>query len=222
MIIKCFSTLDKYEDEKLSDQQKANAIINGIIVQEVQLMTATLYIAGKYPHDVTMACAYLSREVARIHGSAQVAGQTSRRKRRQIYSADSSGCGRGCFGNRGRGRRRVYGRSNVRGRRGSGRSNRDSRGMSDFNGIDISDPTHAFTNKEWTALSPGGGRSHVTQQHMMINGHGNGRDAGKGGQGRGIDAVKTGTKQDYVDESAGRGGRGGKNGVRFGRGGYRT
>ena len=32
MIIKCFSTLDKDEDEKIFDQQKVNAIINGIIV----------------------------------------------------------------------------------------------------------------------------------------------------------------------------------------------
>ena len=93
MIIKCFSTLDKDEDPKLSDQQKFNAIINGIIVQDVQLMAATSYIAGQYPCDVTMVCAYFSKEVSRIHGSAQVAGQTSRRKCRQIYSADSSGRG---------------------------------------------------------------------------------------------------------------------------------
>ena len=61
MIIKCFSTLDKDEDYKLSDQQKFNAIINGIKVQDVQLMAYTLYIAVQYPHDVTMACAYFSR-----------------------------------------------------------------------------------------------------------------------------------------------------------------
>ena len=61
MIIKCFFTLDKDEDEKLSDQQKFNAIINGIKVQDVQLMEATLYISGKYPCDVTIACAYFSR-----------------------------------------------------------------------------------------------------------------------------------------------------------------
>ena len=159
IIIKCFSTLDKDEYEMLSDQQKVNSIINGIRVQDVQLMEATLYIAGKYPRDMTMACTYFSREVARIHGSAQVAGQTSCRKCRQIYSADSSGCGQGCFGNRGRGsgRGRGYGRSNGRVRGGIGWSNRDNRGMSDFNGIDISNPTRAFTDKEWTALSQGGG-----------------------------------------------------------------
>ena len=47
MIIKCFLTLDKDEDKKLSDQQKVNAIINGIKVQGVQLMEATSYISGK-------------------------------------------------------------------------------------------------------------------------------------------------------------------------------
>ena len=147
MIIKCFSTLDKDEYEKLSDQKKFNAIINGIRIQDVQLMSYTSYIAGQYPRDVTMVCAYFSREISRIHGSAQVSGQTSRRKHRQIYSADSSGRGRGSFGNRGHGRGQGYGRSNGRCRRGSGRSNRDSGGMSNFNGIDISNPTCAFTDK---------------------------------------------------------------------------
>ena len=149
-----------------------------------------------------MACAYFSREVSRIHGLDQVAGQISRRKRRQIYSADSSGRDRGRFGNCGRGHGQVYGRSNGRGRGGSGQSNRDSEGMSDFNGIDISDPTCTFTDKEWTALGPGGGQAHVTQQRMMINGRSCGRDAGKGGQSCGIAAVETETEQEYVDEAS--------------------
>ena len=75
MIIKFFSTLDKDEDEKLSNQQKVNAIINGIKVQDVQLMAATSYIEGQYPRDVTMAYAYFCREVSQILGSTHVAGQ---------------------------------------------------------------------------------------------------------------------------------------------------
>ena len=94
--------------------------------------------------------------------------------------------------------------------------------MSDFNGIDISDSTRAFTDEEWTALGPGGGRVHVTLQLMMINGRGRSRDAVKGGRGCGIDAVETGTEQEYVDKDSGRGGRSGRNGVRFGCGRYRT
>ena len=35
MIIKCFSTLDTDEDGKLSNQQKVNAIIHDIRVQDV-------------------------------------------------------------------------------------------------------------------------------------------------------------------------------------------
>ena len=46
MIIKYFFTLDRYEYENLSDQQKSNALINGIRFQEVQLMATTSYIAG--------------------------------------------------------------------------------------------------------------------------------------------------------------------------------
>ena len=56
----------------------------------------------------------------------------------------------------------------------------------------------------------------------MINGRGRGSDVIKGGQGCGIAAVETETEHEHVDEASGRGGRGGKNGVRFGRGGYRT
>ena len=94
--------------------------------------------------------------------------------------------------------------------------------MSDFNSIDISEPTCAFTNKEWTALGTGGGQTHITEQRMMINGRGRGRDAGKSGRGRGIAAVETGAEQKHVNDSTGREGRGGRNGVSFGRGGYRA
>ena len=61
MIIKYFSTLDKDEDEELSNQQKVNTIINDIRVQDVHLVAATSYIVGQYPPDVTMACAFFSR-----------------------------------------------------------------------------------------------------------------------------------------------------------------
>ena len=214
--------MDKDEDEKLSDQQKVNAIINGTKVQDVQLMAATSYIAGQYLRDVTMACAYFSREVARIHGSDQVAVETNRPKRRGIYSADSGGSGRGHFFGRGCGRGQVFGRSDGRGRGGSGQSRGGSGGMSDFNGIDISDSTYAFTDEEWTAIGPGCERAHVTQKSIMINGRGCGRDAGRGGRGRSIAAVEIVMEQENVDETTGRGGRGGRNGVRFGCGGYRT
>ena len=56
----------------------------------------------------------------------------------------------------------------------------------------------------------------------MINRRGRGPNAGKGGRGRGISVVETGMEQEYVDKAAGRGGRGGRTAVRFGRGGYRT
>ena len=117
---------------------------------------------------------------------------------------DSSGRGRGRFGNRRRGRRRGFGRSNGRGCVGSGRSSRDSGGMSDFNGIDISEPTRAFTDKEWTALGPGGGQAHIAQKCMMMNESGRGRDTVKGGRGCGIVAFETGAEQEHVDEAAGR------------------
>ena len=57
---------------------------------------------------------------------------------------------------------------------------------------------------------------------MMINGRGCGCGIVKGGRGRGIAAVETVTEQEYVDEDAVHRGCGGRNGVRFGCGGYRT
>ena len=57
---------------------------------------------------------------------------------------------------------------------------------------------------------------------MMINGRGRGCNAGKGGLGRGIAAVETRLEHEYMDATAGRGGRGGRNWLRFGRGLYRT
>ena len=93
--------------------------------------------------------------------------------------------------------------------------------MSDFNGIDISNPTLVFTNKEWNALGPGGEQSRVTHQCMIIHRSGCGHNAGKIGQGCGIAAVETRTEQEYVDEADSREVRGGRNGVRFGSSGYR-
>ena len=56
----------------------------------------------------------------------------------------------------------------------------------------------------------------------MINGRGRGHEAGKCGRGHGIAEVETWTEQEYLDEAAGHGGRGGRNGVRFDCDGYRT
>ena len=48
-----------------------------------------------------------------------------------------------------------------------------------------------------------GGRSHVTQQRIMINGRGHGRNAERGGQVCDIAAVKTVTEQEHVNETTG-------------------
>ena len=56
IIIKFFSTSEWDEYEKLSYQQNVNAIINGIRVQDLQIMAATSYIAGQDLSDATMVC----------------------------------------------------------------------------------------------------------------------------------------------------------------------
>jgi len=47
-----------------------------------------------------------------------------------------------------------------------------------INGVDVSDPTRAFTNDKWARLEYNGGRSYVLQARERMNGRG-----GRGGRG---------------------------------------
>jgi hypothetical protein len=41
-----------------------------------------------------------------------------------------------------------------------------------INGVDVLDPTHAFTQEKWGQLVWNGGHQYVTQAGERINGHG--------------------------------------------------
>ena len=233
LLTKSFSTLDKDIDEKLSDTQKVNALLKGIKTQDMELSASKAVISQQYPRNLAAACAYFSKEVARLHGGAQLENQRNHRKRR------ISGVGRDGGRGRGRGRGRNSSRGRGRGRRGGRHQDGRGRGyqgtQTEINGINVVDPTRSFTDDEWTRLGPNGGRAYVTQERLHINGRGRGADGrggGRGGSDRKVSAAdvdqnttqNTGTDgQDNQtqNQDAGRGGdRGGRNGVRFGRSAY--
>ena len=82
LLIKCFSTLDKDMDKKLSDIQKVNALLKGIKTQDMELSASKTVISQQYPRDLASACAYFSKEVAILHIGAQLEKQRNHRKLR--------------------------------------------------------------------------------------------------------------------------------------------
>ena len=61
ILTKCFSTLDKDIDEKLSYIQKVNALLKGIKTQYIELLASKAVISQQYPHDLAAACVYFSK-----------------------------------------------------------------------------------------------------------------------------------------------------------------
>ena len=95
ILIKCFSTLDKEIDKKLSYIQEVNALLKGIKTQDMELSASKAVIRQHYPRDLTAACAYFSKEVARLHGGAQLENQRHHRKRCISAFGRDGGRGRG-------------------------------------------------------------------------------------------------------------------------------
>ena len=194
LLTKCYNTLEKDPDQRLSPRQKVETLLRGIATQDTELQGAKSVIDQSYPRDFSQACAYFSQQVARVHGPAQLKYRQQRGKRRYI-SAFQRGGGR--EGGRGRGRGRFSGFSGRFGRGRSGRFGRGGHGrggggQSDrivMNGIDFSNPFRSFTDDEWERLGPNGGRAYVTQRRLAQQGRGQpgqGTDhSGRGAGGRG-------------------------------------
>ncbi len=104
-----------------------------------------------------------------------------------------------------------------------------------INGVDVSDPTRAFTDDEWNRLSYNGGQQYVYQASDRMagrgrGGHGNrdGRGGNRdGGRGRSVGAVGSASNETVNSEgttadssNSGNGDRGARNGRGFGRGAY--
>lgn len=165
------------------------------------------------------AVTYLSSEITNLFPEAQLEAKSGKRRR----ISEVRGGGRGGGGGRGRGRGRG-GRGFGRGRGGRGSpSGRGGR----FGGVDVSDIHRSFTAGEWEAAGYDG-RAHIMRARSGGGRGGPGRGRGHDGRGGrtpertiqevGVDPVTI--TEESADDAAGRGGRGARNGSRFGRGAY--
>ena len=161
MMTKCFNMLHKDPDEHYSDRQKVEKLLKTIKCQDGELLAAKVIIDQNYLRDYVGACGYFSKQVARIHGHAQLEYKQQRSKKRGIYAIDS----RSQRGGRGHGHPRNHG---GRGRGGAGRSRGGRGNTHTMNGIDVSDPTRNFMNQEWEALGASN-RSLVLQMRNHAN-----------------------------------------------------
>ena len=94
-LTKCFLTLDKYIEEKLSDIQKVNSLLKGINTQDIELSASKAVISQQYPRDLAAACAYFSKEGARLHGGTQLENQRNHHKHCISAFGRDGGHGRG-------------------------------------------------------------------------------------------------------------------------------
>ena len=224
-LTKAFTTLEKDEDERLSNRQKVERLIKGINTGDAELQASKAVIMQNYPRDFVGACAYFSQQVSRLHGGAQLEDRKYRKRR--ISEVNTSG-GRG----RGRGRGRGHGQGHGGGRGGQGGHHEKSGGKTVINGIDVSDLTRSFTAQEWEALRQNGGRAYVMQARERMNSQG-GRGHGTGGHNqRNVSATNTERKGNAEDGSApdttsssnskSQGDKGGQHGRGFGRSAYKS
>ena len=234
LMTKAFATLDKDDQESLTERQKVSKLLKGINTPDVELTGSKAVVAQNFPEDFSGACAYFSAQVSRIHGAAQL--ESRRYRKRNVSQLEtgrgaSRGRGRGRFGGRGQGRYGRGGRGGRFGGRGGG-----GRGRSNMiNGVDVSDPTRNFTTQEWNDLTWNGGIAYVMQARERMGREGRGRGRGRGrddGRGGGRDGQRntSALHSDTPDQqhsnndgntNTGQGNeRGAQHGRRFGRGAY--
>ena len=179
-----------------------------------ELDAAKTVCRDRYSDSFEEAVAYLSREVTSIFPNAQL---ESFKKKRKISAAKDGGPGRGRPGGRGGGGGRGDGpggrpgRAGRRGGRGRGGRSDPATPYNTWNGVDIRDVTRDFTEEEYTNLGPDG-RAYVGRLRRANSG-------GAGGGGGGGTPDNRTAAQVETDAGRGRsGGRGGRNGARFGNG----
>jgi len=225
-----FSTLNKDEDEQLSEKQMVDALREGIKSNDSNIIAAKVTIFQQYRYDFDAAQNFMSGLISTIHSAAIHEHSHRGYKRRNVSSIESGG--------RGRGRARTGGRDGRgRGRgRGGGWDGvcAGARNTGNANGINISDPTRSFSPQEWDQMGPVARRM-VTQERERING-GRGGNSGRGraGRGRAVSAINYSSQGSTAPAStitndnsnsnnnnnSSNGERGAQNGAGFGRGAY--
>jgi len=228
-----FSTLNKDDDEQLSEKQMVDALREGIKSNDGNIIAAKVTMFQQYRYDFDKAQSFMSGLISTIHSAAVHEHSHRGYKRRNVSAMESGG--------RGRGRARMGGRGDRGGRAcGRGRGGGSdlvcagARNTGMANGVDISDWTRSFSPQEWDQMGPVGRRI-VSQERERINGgRFSGRARGRGGQGRGrsVSAVNYSSQVSTVpastithensnnENNSGNGERGAQNGAGFGRGAY--
>jgi hypothetical protein len=72
ILSKSFSTLDKDPDERYSERQKVEKLLQCIQTPDMEVVAQKLVIASQYTNDFSGACNYFSAQVSRLHGGAQL------------------------------------------------------------------------------------------------------------------------------------------------------
>jgi uncharacterized membrane protein YgcG len=142
ILSKSFSTLDKDPDERYSEHQKVEKLLQCIQMPDMEVVAQKLVIASQYANDFSRTCNYFLAQVSRLHGGAQL--ENSKYTKKCNVSAmyghsgrdGGRGGGRGRFGGCGRSGGHGGGHSGGRGGGGNDRSNF-------INGIDVSDPPNS-------------------------------------------------------------------------------
>jgi hypothetical protein len=181
ILSKSLYTLDKDLDERYSECQKVEKLLQCIQMPDMEVVAQKSIIVSQYANDFSGSFHYFSAQVSCLHGGIQL--ENSKYTKKHIVSAiyghggqdGSHGGGHGHFGGHGRFGGRGGGCTGGRGGGGNDRSNF-------INGIDVSDPTQNFMDEEWRKLAYNGGRLYVTQACEQMNGQGRGGRDGRGSQ----------------------------------------
>jgi hypothetical protein len=72
ILSKSFSTLDKDPDERYSERQKVEKLLQCIQMPDMEVVAQKLVIASQYAHDFLGACNYFLAQVSLLHGGAVV------------------------------------------------------------------------------------------------------------------------------------------------------
>jgi hypothetical protein len=90
ILSKSFSTLDKDPDERYSECQKVEKLLQCIQMPGMEVVAQKSVIASQYADDFSGTCNYFSAQVSRLHGGAQL--ENSKYTKRHKVSA-MYGCG---------------------------------------------------------------------------------------------------------------------------------
>jgi hypothetical protein len=164
ILSKSFSTLDKDLDERYSECQKVEKLLQCIQMPDMEVVAQKSVIVLQYANDFSGACNYFLAQVSHLHGRAQLENSKYTKKHNVSamygHGCQDAGCGggRGCFGGHGRFGGCSGGCSVGRGGGGNNRSNF-------INGIDVSDPTQNFMDEKWRKLAYNGGQLYMAKAH---------------------------------------------------------